>query len=298
MVSGKKSYLILFLGVLALSSSAIWVRVASAPAEVVAFYRLFLTGIVLLPAMLLLRGTRREVRAIRQSQWRSIALAGVLLALHYVLWFESLGYTSTASSTVLVCLQPLFSLALERLVQKIHHGRSALLGCAIALLGSAVIGFRDMHLSARALTGDILAVVAGAVISCYYFLGQSIRREISAVTYSVLAYFTSSAVLLIYIALRRSPLVGFDAATWQAFIGIALVATIGGQFVFNLLLKRMPSSAVTMSILGEPVGTCLLARVFLGEHVSIEQLLGIALILGGLGIYFILPARKKEAKNP
>lgn len=33
-----------------------------------------------------------------------------ILAAHYVLWFESLQYTSVASSTVIVTLQPLFSM--------------------------------------------------------------------------------------------------------------------------------------------------------------------------------------------
>ena len=295
MLSERTSYPILFLGVLALSTSAIWVRLAHAPAEVIAFYRLFMAGLMLLPFLALRSDRRAELRVLSKAQWRKILLAGALLALHYVLWFESLGYTSTASSTVLVCLQPVFSLALERLVQHKRHGRTALVGCGVALLGSAVIGMRDFQISGQALRGDLLAVVAGAVISCYYFLGQDIRREISAITYSVAAYFTSAAVLLVYILLRGSAMTGFDASTWGAFLGIALIATVGGQFVFNLLLKKMPSSAVTMSILGEPVGTCILARLLLRERIAPEQLLGIALILGGLGIYFFHPAKKEES---
>jgi drug/metabolite transporter (DMT)-like permease len=96
----------------------------------------------------------------------------------------------------------------------------------------------------------------------------------------------------LYSLLLGLPLGGFDGRTWLAFIGIALVATIGGQFIFNLLLKKLPASAVTMGILGEPVGTCLLARLVLGESMNTQQFFGILVIMLGMAIFF-LPEKRK-----
>lgn len=287
-----KTYLILFGGVFALSTSAIWVRLAGAPSGVTAFYRLAITAVVLLPFFLRSGHCREEAGKLSRSQWLRILAAGVLLALHYLLWFESLGYTSIASSTVIVSLQPLFSIVLERVLLKSRFRPAALAGCAIALLGSAIIGFGDFRISGLSLWGDVLAFVAAGVIAGYYFLGQSIRREVSALTYSVLAYFTSAVVLLLYVLLRGEALTGYPAQTWLAFAGIALIATVGGQFVFNLLLKHLPASAVTMSILGEPIGTCILAYLFLQEGISVQQLVGIVTIIGGLSVYFLTSAKK------
>ena len=292
-----KTYLILFGGVFALSTSAIWVRVAAAPSGVTAFYRLSLTAAVLFPFFLFSRDCRREVRALSPSQWLRTMAAGGFLALHYLLWFESLNYTSIASSTVIVCLQPLFSIVLERVLLESHFRPAALIGCGIALLGSVIIGFGDFQISGLSLLGDVLAFVAAGVISGYYFLGQNIRKEVSALTYSVLAYITSAAVLLLYTLVRGEPLTGYSSQTWLAFAGIALIATVGGQFVFNLLLKHLPASAVTMSILGEPIGTCILAYLFLHESISVRQLIGIVTIIGGLSVYFLVPSHKKE-KQP
>lgn len=287
-----KTYLILFGGVFALSTSAIWVRIAGAPSGVTAFYRLIITAVVLLPCFLCSGSCRAEAGKLSRSQWLRILAAGVFLALHYLLWFESLGYTSIASSTVIVSLQPLFSIVLERVLLKSRVRPAALVGCAIALLGSGIIGFGDFRISGLSLWGDVLAFVAAGVIAGYYFLGQTIRREVSALTYSVLAYFTSAAVLLIYVLLRGEALTGYPAQTWLAFAGIALIATVGGQFVFNLLLKQLPASAVTMSILGEPIGTCILAYLFLQEGITVQQLIGIVTIIGGLSVYFLTPAKK------
>ena len=289
-----KTYLILFGGVFALSTSAIFVKIAQAPSAVIAFYRLLIAGLILFPFLLLRSESRADAKALTKKQWTQIIFAGLFLALHYVMWFESLRYTSIASSTVIVCLQPLFSLALERFVQKQKIKPMALVGCFIALVGSTIIGFGDFQISGLSLFGDILAFLAAGVIAMYFFIGQNIRKEISAVTYSSLSYFASSAVLLLYILLQSEPLTGFGRTTWLAFFGLAIVSTIGGQFIFNLLLKKLPASAVTMSILGEPIGTCILAYVFLHEVIGLQQLIGIIFIIGGLSLYFFLPNLKKK----
>ncbi len=87
-------------------------------------------------------------------------------------------------------------------------------------------------------------------------------------------------------------MLGFDTQTWFAFVGIAIVSTIGGQFILNLLLKDLSATSVTTGILGEPVGTIILAFFILGETISLRQLAGIILIMGGLGIYFFYPILK------
>ena len=288
-----KTYLILFGGVFALSTSAIFVKIAEAPSPVIAFYRLLIAGFVLLPVFLLSKNSRSEIKTIKGKQWGQIVSAGLFLALHYVLWFESLNYTSVASSTVIVCLQPLFSLGLERFVSKKKIKRTAMIGCVIALVGCVVIGFGDFQISGKSLIGDILAFVAAGVISMYFFVGESVRKNISAVTYSVSSYLVSSIILLAYILLRGDALTGYTGQTWGAFAGLALISTIGGQFVFNLLLKNVPASAVTMSILGEPIGTCILAYFILHESMVLQQFIGIVIIMAGMGIFFFMPEKKR-----
>lgn len=293
MRSAFATYLILFLGVFALSTSAIFVKLADAPSAVTAFYRLLIAALVLLPVLLCSKACRNEIQKLSFRQWKQSAWAGLFLALHYVLWFESLNYTSVASSTVIVCLQPVFSLAFDKIFNKRTVKKSSLAGCVIALFGSFVIGLGDFQISGKSLLGDILAFIAASVIALYFFLGEKIRKDISAVAYSVLSYGISAAILLLYILLLQQPFSGYSVQTWQAFLGLALISTIGGQFVFNLLLKNISASAVTMSILGEPVGTCFLAYIILHETISLQQFAGIAAIMLGILIFFY-PFRQKR----
>ena len=292
MYSKSKTYLILFGGVFALSTSAIFAKIAVSPSSVMAFYRLLIAAIVLTPFFLFRQKNRSEINTLQTKQWMQIISAGLFLALHYVLWFESLNFTSVASSTILVCLQPLFSLALERFVNRKKIKTTALTGCIIALCGCIIIGSGDLQISGKSLLGDILALVAAGVISLYFFVGENVRKDISAVTYSTLSYFFSAIILLIYIVSRNDSLRGYTVHTWLAFIGLAVISTIGGQFIFNLLLKRVPASAVTMSILGEPIGTCFLAYLILHEAVVLQQFIGISVIMFGMTVYFFFPDRK------
>src|SRR3954465_14624317 len=105
--SGINPYFALWLGVVSLSTSAILVKFSTAPSGVIAFYRLFFSVILMLP--LFLYKYVPELKKISFKDWIHTIIAGVFLAFHFILWFESLNYTSVASSTVLVTLQPIFA---------------------------------------------------------------------------------------------------------------------------------------------------------------------------------------------
>ena len=293
MYSDWKTYLILFGGVFALSTSAIFVKIADAPSAIIAFYRLLIAGVVLLPFFLLSSKSRLEIAVLQAREWRQIIAAGLFLALHYVMWFESLKFTSIASSTMLVSMQPLFSLGLDRFVQHRTIKRTALIGCIVALVGCIIIGAGDLRISGDSLFGDILAFAAAGVIALYFFVGETVRKNVSALTYSVLSYLISAVILAAYSILQDEAFGGYADETWLSFIGLALIATIGGQFVFNLLLKKVSASAVTMSILGEPIGTCILAYLLLNEGVMLQQFIGIAVIMSGMTIFFSRPTYLK-----
>ena len=287
-------YAALFLGVLAISTSAIFVKFADAPSSAIALYRLGITAAVLLPFLVFSRKRLKEAASLSKRQFALIAASGILLGVHYVMWFESLRYTSIASSIVLVCLQPLFSLVFALVLFREVPRRSAVVGCLVSISGCVVIGMTDFQIGGLALFGDILAFLAAGVVALYFITGQAVRRTTGAVTYTVFSYGIGVVFLFVYALVRQDVLFGFSSSTWMALFGLALVATVGGQFLFNILLKRVSATAVTMSILGEPVGTCILAYFIFGDVVSVQQFFGICVILTGLSIYFLWPVLRER----
>lgn len=293
MKSKSLPFIILFFAVFFLSTSAIFVRIAGAPASITAFYRLLFTTLALVPVLILKEENRKELGNLNFKQLGMGILSGFLLSVHYVLWFESLNYTSVASSTVIVCLQPLFALIGGYFIFKEKYSKLALSGCLIAIFGSVVIGWGDLQISNEALLGDIMALVAAAIIAGYFMVGQHIRKRLSAVPYSIVSFGSGSIFLAIYSLLLNQNFVGYSMKTWGAFLGLAVVATILGQFIFTWLLKWLSASVISMSILGEAVGTCILSYFILSEKISLQQGIGIIIILFGLGIFLSQSNKKK-----
>ncbi|PEC07876.1 EamA/RhaT family transporter [Bacillus toyonensis] len=283
------SYFILFFGVFALSTSAIFVKMADAPAAIIAFYRLLFATVILLPLLLFNKRNRNELKTLSKKQWGFGFLSGLFLATHYVLWFESLRYTSVASSTVIVTLQPLFSMVGGYFLFKERFTKGAVIGCFIAISGSIVIGWQDFQISGDALYGDILAFMAAGIITAYFFISQHIRKDLSLIPYSVISYGSSACFLGIFAYMQQQSFIHYATQTWLSFIGLAFIATILGQTIFNWLLKWMSATVISMSILGETIGTCVLAYFILSETITLQQALGISIIFIGLTLFLLQP---------
>ncbi|PEM44220.1 DMT family transporter [Bacillus toyonensis] len=283
------SYFILFFGVFALSTSAIFVKLADAPAAIIAFYRLLFATVILLPLLLFNKRNRNELKTLSKKQWGFGFLSGLFLAAHYVLWFESLRYTSVASSTVIVTLQPLFSMIGGYFLFKERFTKGAVIGCFIAISGSIVIGWQDFQISGDALYGDILAFMAAGIITAYFFISQHIRKDLSLIPYSVISYGSSACFLGIFAYIQQQSFIHYATQTWLSFIGLAFIATILGQTIFNWLLKWMSATVISMSILGETIGTCVLAYFILSETITLQQALGISIIFIGLTLFLLQP---------
>ena len=269
-----------------LSTSAIFVKLAEAPSGIIAFYRLLFTLCFLIPALLCRKKERKQLWQLSARQWRLAVVSGALLAIHWVMWFESLRYTSVASSTVLVSLQPLFSILWGGLLLHETVTKQGMAGVFLAIAGSVIIGWGDFQVSGAAFWGDVLSFASAGVISLHFLVGQILRKELDVLPYTAVCYSASTVCLAVYALVTGQLFTGYSLQTWGCFAGLALFATVGGQCVFNLLLKYLPATAVTMGILGEPVGTILLAFLIFGERIVLQQALGMFCILGGLWIYF------------
>lgn len=296
MKSKVTPYIALFIGVFALSTSAIFVRLADAPSAIIAFYRLFFTALMLLPFLVFNKSAKSELKSLSKKDWLIGALSGVFLSMHYVLWFESLRFTSVASSTVIVTLQPLFSIVGGFFIFKERIGKKAIFGSFIAIVGCMIIGWGDFQISSEALFGDILAFVAAGIITAYFFVGQHLRKRLSAIPYSLIGYVSSSIFLAIYAYMQGASFVDYSPKTWQMFIGLAFVATILGQFIFNWLLKWLSTTVISMSIMGETIGAVVLSYFILNEAITLKQGVGIFIILLGIGI-FLYNNRSVEDKS-
>ncbi|RNB56843.1 DMT family transporter [Brevibacillus gelatini] len=278
-------YLALVIGVIAVSTSAIFVKLSSAPAPIVATYRLIFSVVLTLPFLLWNRGALAEIGSMGKKVWLLCLLSGAFLASHFLLWFESLNYTSVASSTVLVTLQPLFAFIGGYFFFGERVRLLALTGGLLAIAGSFVIGWGDFQVGGMALLGDALALLGAMTVTGYWLVGQYIRQHMSSFTYTLVVYTATSVILVAYDLVLGYPLVGYPAQDWGWFFCLALFPTLLGHSIFNWVIKWLNTTTISMGILGEPIGTAILAYFILGEVVTVPQWVGGLIIIAGIYVF-------------
>jgi len=286
-------YLVLIIGVIAISISAILVKVATAPAGVIAFYRLLFS--ILLMSPLFMFKYRKELKLVTKRDWGLSVASGVFLAFHFILWFESLNYTSVASSTVLVTLQPIFAFIGTYLFFKERLSFKAICSGMIAVGGSIIISYGDFKISGSALFGDILALAACALVTFYLLFGQSVRKRISLITYTFIVYAISTLVLFGYLLVTKESFYPYPKSDWWYFLLLAIVPTLLGHTLLNWVVKWVSTSMISVAILFEPVGATILAFYIIGENVNLSQLIGGSVVLLGIGL-FVLDERQGRLK--
>lgn len=287
-------YFALIVGVIAVSASAIFVKFSDAPSGVIAFYRLLFSVLFMLPVFLM--KYVKELALISGRDWLYAILAGVFLSFHFILWFESLNYTSVASSTVLVTLQPLFAFVGTFLFFKERFTLKAILCAVAAIVGSVIISWGDFQVSGTALFGDILALLACALVTAYLMFGQSVRKRISLVTYTFVVYSISSIVLLLYVLIVGESLYPYPKNEWWNFILLALIPTLLGHSLFNWAIKWISTSVISMAILFEPIGATILAYYLLSEKVLFTQVLGGSVVIVGISLFLLNERSGKQKK--
>lgn len=130
-------------GVVGISLSAIIVKYSDAPSLITAVYRLFFTVAMMTPVVFLNRSFRMELSRVSLRTVVLCAVSGIFLALHFVSWFESLAYTSVASSTVIVCTESIWVALGFCFLLRGRLKKKAVLSIAVTFAGSSLIAMSD-----------------------------------------------------------------------------------------------------------------------------------------------------------
>lgn len=279
------AYMAIAIGVVSLALSAIFVKMSQSPSGLTAFYRMVITVFIMLPFFL--RYNVSEIFSFTKKDWAVCIAAGTLLALHFILWFESLNYTSVASSTVLVTLQPLFAFVGTYVLFKEKISVKAIIASCIAISGSVLISWGDFQISGNAFYGDMLALIACALVTAYFLLGQSVRGHISLTSYTIVVYSASAVLLMLYVLYIEGTFIPVAKTDWVYFVLLAVIPNLLGHNLFNWAIKWISANTISMTILLEPVGATILAYIIFEELLTLSQIIGGIIVLLGL-ILFLL----------
>lgn len=281
----KQPLLAVVVGVIGISLSSIFVRYSSAPSAVTAAWRLLWTVLLMSPAVIGKREIRAEYRTIGAKTLLLSALSGLCLALHFWLWFESLLHTSVASSTAIVCTEVVWVSLGYCLFMQGRLSLKAMTAIAITMLGSIMVAWTDSLSGGVHLWGDLLALLAAVAVAAYTLIGRTVRKTVSTTAYTYVVYAVCAAALLAISFIQRQNLFAYGPSALLVGLLLAVFSTILGHSIFSWCLKYFSPSFVSASKLCEPVVAAILAGFLFAELPGPLQILGGALIIGGVMYY-------------
>jgi len=162
----------------------------------------------------------------------------------------------------------------------------------ICFLGCAILSFKSNGQLSFSGRGILLILISALCIALYAAFSQNLLKKYSP---TVISVWTLTPVGLIFIIMDSPNLAryaDFSMAAWLIMLGAAFFATFVSLILFFGAIVRIGAAHTSLLCTIEPVSTALLARWVLGEQMSREQMLGAALILGGL-IILEWPSKEK-----
>ena len=293
---------ILIMAVLAISSSAVLILWADAPAVSVTFWRTLGGAIVLAPAAF--RSPDRPTG----RQWLILGASGVALGAHFSTWLTSLELTSVAASVTLVSTVPIFIAVILALLGRPPSRRTwfaiglAIAGTAIITLGDAIAGTGtgdstgpgDASPSDPVL-GDILALAGAAAMAIYLMLGDRLRSSLSTAAYASRTYAVAALSVLVFGLTIGTEFTGYSTTTWLAIGAMVLGPQLAGHTALNYLLQRLGSVSVSLALLLEPIGAATLVWLIFGQVPPPAAIIGGPVVLGAVALQILIRQNAPEA---
>ncbi len=205
--------------------------------------------------------------------------------------------TSVASSVILVTAHPVLVAPVSFYFLKEKLSLVNALGIAISLGGVGLLvignyGFAAFGLDT--LEGNILAMLGGIAAGLYILGGRLLRKKVSTVTYAFVVYLVGTIVLFLICLAFQAPVYNLVPSDYAIILLMALVSGILGHTLYNWSLGYIRASIMSVALLGEPIGSSLLAYVIPRFHQepSLFTILGGGIIL--FGIYLTVQSVKEH----
>jgi len=287
-----------------MSSAAIFIRFAQSdgvPSIVIAAYRLAIATIALSIPLIAQQGWK-DYATLNLRDIVILVVSGLLLGLHFATWVTSLAYTSVASSVVLVTTTPLWIGLLSPVFLGEKTSSFTWIGIVLAMVGGSIIGLGDWS-GGRigSLWGNGLALSGAVLVAGYLMIGRSVRSRLRLIPYLWLVYGIAALLLVGWAAIGRMQFTGYSADTFVWLFVLGLVPQLIGHSSANYAVRYVSATFVGIATLGEPIGSTLLAMLFLHEWPSTIQIAGGILILGGIGVASVTEERyrtRQRERNP
>jgi len=279
-LGGIIHYLLLLLGVLCISWSAILVKLADISGFGSAFYRMFFGTIGIIPVWLYFKKPITDRKGVKIA-----IICGILFACDIALWNTSIMLSKATISTLLANMAPVWVGIGALLFMKEKPTRIFWVGTAISILGVTIIIGINQVLEANLNFGNVLAIVAGMFYGAYLLTVRKGRVNLDTFSFTAISMMVSTVVLGLICLFTSTPLWGFSTKTWLTLGTLGLIPQLLGWLAINQALGHIRPTVASVSLLSQTVFTAIFSILILGEVLTLHEIGGAVVVL--VGIYLV-----------
>ena len=232
--------------------------------------------------------TINRVRIRLSGNSRAIALASIIIGLHFIIQITGIKYTTATNTGWIISLTPLVTAALAGIILKEKIGLRTVIGIIIATSGILLLISHGKIGDFKWLSsiGDWLVLGSAHTWALYTIVTRDVSRSQNplSVTFWVLL---PSTVIASAIVVSSSDLRGFAALPAEAVISLlflGIVATALAHWFWQFGLAKVGAAQAGIFLYLEPLATTSLAVPYLHESFGVFTALGGVMVLGGVWI--------------
>lgn len=277
---------LLFIGLLSISTSPIVAKSLASSGTIVAFWRMCLASFFLWGYSTFYS---KNIKKLSPSNRIKTSLAGVLLGIHFILFFEAVKITTIANATFLGTLAPFFTLMIELIVFKRRYRKMVYIGLLVSLIGTFLILMNSFDISSKFTLGNIYAILCSLSIGISFLIAEKVRDTEGTIEYTRMLYGVAALTIFIIGSFYTSSFIVTQKVEILGFIFLALIPTVLGHNIFYYCIKFTTPTIVGTVPLGEPIIASVIAFFLFNELISLNTAIGGALCV--YGIFIILKNR-------
>ncbi|MEH7095317.1 DMT family transporter [Neobacillus vireti] len=258
-------------------SIGVFVRNIEMSSSEIAFLRGVIGSLFLLAASFLVKH-KPSFKALKANALL-LLLSGGAIGLNWIFLFESYRYTTISNATISYYFAPIFVMILAPWVLK-EKLTSVKIGCIIAaMIGLFLIvnpGGEGQNQTLGILYGLLAAALYASVILMNKFI-----KNLSGFEITLVQLMAAAIVLMPYVWWHGDlTFTGLNSTTFIFILILGIVHTGLAYFLYFTSIQELKGSTIAVLSYIDPISAVIIAAIFIGESMTVIQIIGGILILG------------------
>jgi drug/metabolite transporter (DMT)-like permease len=289
-----KGYLIAIAGITIWSTTGVLINYLlvnyNMPALLLAFWRNLLVCVALAPALFFVR--RSLLKGNTSHLWFYL-LYGLVLAVFNSIWTLSVRENGAAVATVLGYSSAGFTAIIALFIFHEKLGLPKVIAILLSLAGCVLVANAySLEIWKLNPLGVSMGLLSGVFFAGYTLVGkEAMRRGLNVWTSLLVSFAFGAMFLMIFNLFQALPgaagsfealLPELPSDGWLVLIFLSFGPTLLGFGLYNWSMDYLPASIANLLATAEPAMTAIEAYIFLGERMTLVQIVGSAIILSAV----------------